>query len=392
MAIELEKRELRLYEVRKKKYKQRVAIITITGVLLSLIVGTFIIKQILDKNYTTYEVIHSTKRQDSSSANYVSYGSGVVRYSRDGAMAFSSDGTMLWNGTYEMKDPIIDVCENYVVIADRGYKTLQIYNGKGGVSNISVLYNIKKVEVANQGVVAVLMEGKGRDYIELYKEDGTFLVDIATTNSRDGYPLDISLSSDGRKLVTSYTAITNGVLQSKVTFYNFGEVGKNYIDQLVGSFDYGQTLVPDVQFVTNNRVIAFGDNKFSVYRIDETPSLVFESTLESEIKSIMYSENYIGFVLNKLEGEEAHQLIIYDLEGNILSKLNGNFTYNKISISGDEVIMVSDTSCTLITVDGDKKFEYSFDKNINGIYPVNNKDEYILIDEVNMDKIKLMEE
>ncbi len=392
MAIELEKRELRIYEIRKKKYKQRVAMITIFLLLIGLIVGTFIIKQILDKNYNGYEVIQSTKRQDSTSAKYISYESGTVRYSRDGAMAFTSDGTMLWNGTYEMKDPIIDICDKYVVIADRGSKTIQIYNGKGNVSNISVLYNIKKVEIANQGVIAVLMEGKGRDYIELYKEDGTFLVDIATTNNRDGYPLDMSLSNDGRKLVTSYTAISNGILQSKVTFYNFGEVGQNYIDRLVGSFDFGQTLVPDVQFINEKTVVAFGDNKFSVFNMNETPSLLFEKAFESEIKSIMYNEKYIGFVLNNLEGEEKHQLLIYDLEGNVLTKRNNNFNYNQISISGDDVIMVSDSSSTIVTVYGDKKFEYTFEKNIVGLYPVNNKDEYLLIDDVNMEKIKLVEE
>lgn len=194
MAIELERRELRSYELRKKKHKQKIMLIVAIGLTIAVIIGTFTIQQILNKNYTNYEVVHTTVRQDSSSAMYESYKSGVVRYSRDGIMAMDGAGNMIWNGTFEMKNPVMDICEQYVAIADRGYKMLQIYSGKGQVSTINVLNNIMEVEVANNGVVAVLMEGDETNHIEMYKEDGTQLVEKRTTNVKDGFPVDISLS------------------------------------------------------------------------------------------------------------------------------------------------------------------------------------------------------
>ena len=41
-----------------------------------------------------------------------------LKYSRDGAFYTEYDGDLIWNYTYEMDDPQIDVCGNYILIYD----------------------------------------------------------------------------------------------------------------------------------------------------------------------------------------------------------------------------------------------------------------------------------
>lgn len=392
MAIELEKRELRSYELRKKKHKQQMTLIVAIGLTIAVILGTFLIKQILDKNYTAYEVVNTTKREDSSSAKYKSYKSGVVRYSRDGIMAMDSTGKMIWNGTFEMKNPIVDICDDYVVIADRGSKLLQIYSGKGQPQNIPVLNNIIEVKVANQGVVAVLMEGNGSNIIEMYSEEGKWLAELRTTNVKNGFPVDMDLSEDGRTIVTSYMFLNNGIVQNKVTFRNFGPVGQNYVDQVVGTYDYGQTIIPQVEFVDNNIAAAFGDHKISIYSVNNVPKLIYEKEFESEIRSIIYNKKYIGVVLSNSQGEEKNQFIIYDMKGNVVLDQKNNYEYKTISFSGEDIIMYTETGCIILTLNGSKKLNITFDRNISYVFPVDNKDKYILIDDINMEEIKLIEE
>lgn len=392
MAIELERRELRSYEQRKKKHKQQITLIVAIGLTIAVIIGTFVIKQILDKNYTTYEVVHTTKREDSSSAMYRSYKSGVVRYSKDGIMAMDGTGKMLWNGTFEMKNPILDMCEDYVVIADRGSKMLQIYSGKGQPTTINVLNNIMEVKVANQGVVAVLMEAKGSNIIEMYSEEGKRLAELRTTNVKNGFPIDIDISEDGNTLVTSYMFLNNGIVQNKVTFRNFSQVGQSYVDKVVGGYDYGQTIVPRVEFVNNNTAVAFGDHKISIYSVNNVPKLTYEEEFANEIRSVIYNKEYIGLVLNNNEGDDKNQFIIYDLKGNVVLNQKNDYEYKTISLSGEDIIMYTDSECIILTINGESKFKYTFDRNISYVFPVNNADEYILIDDVNMEKIKLMEE
>jgi hypothetical protein len=391
MAIEIEKHELRSFEIRKRKHKQRVIILTLMLLFIVLGVAAFVVNQILHKDYTTYQVIHSTEREDSNSARYQSYGTGVFRYSKDGAMAMDGAGTLLWNGTYEMKDPIVDICNKFVVVSDRGYESIQIFDGEGGMATINVLNPIIKVVVAEQGVVAVLMEGIEANYIELYSLEGQLLVDSRTTTEKDGCPIDIALSNDGKKLVTSYIYINNGAVQNKLTFYNFGGVGQNYVSRVAGGFDYGQTLIPDVEFLTNNTVCAFGDDKFSLYSMTEQPELLYEETFTEEIKSTFHNDKYVGFVLNNADGEDKYRVLVYDLKGEKVTDKMMNYDYDTIVLSGEELILYSNLEWIILKINGVEKFHYTFETDISYIFPVNNYDKYILIDTINMSEVLLTE-
>lgn len=391
MAIELDKHELRSYELRKRRQKQIITIITIVVVLVVIGFLYIAVNAYLHKDYTSYQVIHKVERKDSSSARYVQYGSGVIRYSRDGAMAMDSAGNLIWNGTFQMKDPILDVCDKYAVISDRGYKTLQIFNGEGKMTTIDVPNSIIKSKIANQGVTAVLMDGDNTNYLSIYDEEGTVLVNRRTVNKKDGFPLDIAISKDGRKLVTGYLSFNDGKVHSVLTFYNFGGVGQNFIDKIVGIVDFGQTIVPRIEFLNNNTFCAFSDNSFRLYSIEETPKEIYKETFKSDIKSILYSSKYAGFVLNNGEGSEKYRLVIYDLKGNVILDKNISYEYDTIYIAGEEIILYSDQEWIILTTGGQEKFHYSFESGISYIMPVNHIDRYIIIDNVNMEEVKLSE-
>lgn len=391
MATGLERQELRSYEIRKRKHKQRVWTIVIMAILIILAGAAFFIYQLLHKNYTSYQVLHTTKRNDSSNSKYLSYGTGIVRYSRDGAMAMDGSGNLLWNGSYEMNDPMIDICGKYVAVSDRGHETIQVYNGEGGVSTIHVLNPILKAEVANQGVVAVLMDGIGENYINLYSLEGEALVEIGTTASDDGVPVDMTLSDDGKKLVTSYVSIQNGTMQNKVTFYNFDEVGQNHNWRMVGSFDYEQSLVPKVEFIDSDTVCVFADNKFSIYAMEEVPKLTCEVTLPSEIISIFYNDKNVGFALKNKDGNDQCRILVYDLKGKVQLDKNLNLEHADIAISGDELIILSGTEWKIWRLNGNVKLNYTFDGNVSYIFPVNNLDRYLVIDNQNLSEVALIE-
>jgi hypothetical protein len=393
MAIGIQKRNLRSYEFRKHRYKQRAIVIGVIGIVLLIALGAFAFYQIVNRKYSDYQVVHTTKRQDSDSARYVSYGSGVLKYSKDGATAMDSAGNLLWSGSYEMKDPIVDICEKYVTISDKGYKTIQIYDGTGGVSTINVNYPIVKTEVANQGVIAVLMDGAGVNYIELYSKDskeGESLVDIRTVDEDDGYPLDITLSNDATKLVTSYVTMNNGSMQNKITCYNFDEVGQNKTWRIVGAYDYGTTFVPDVQFVNNDTFCIFGDNKFSIYSMKEIPELIKEEPISQKIKSVFYNEKYIGLVLNSKDTDEKRDVLLYDLKGNKIFDKETSFEYANIMVSGNELLLYSDLEWMIWRIHGKEKLDYTFGSSISYIYPVNNVNKYIVIDASEMKEIRLI--
>lgn len=80
-----------------------------------------------------------------------------------------------------------------------------------------------------------------------YQSGDTLRVEVPTTVNNDGFPIDIALSHDGQKLVTGFLH-ADSVLENRITFYNFDEVGQNEINRQTGMVNLEETLISNVLF------------------------------------------------------------------------------------------------------------------------------------------------
>jgi hypothetical protein len=389
MARDNESQSLREYGNRRKRYKRIRNFIILVLIIAAAAAGISYFIYINNKSYHEFKVIKTTEISGDTAVGYLSYGSAVIKYGHDGALAYDKTGKVLWNESYEMSDPITDICEEYVVIADRGGTAIHIFNNKGEVGSITTLYSITDVEVAHQGVVAVMSEDGEKNHYYLYDQDGTNLVDKANTVNNAGYPLDITLSNDGTKLVIVYMSVTTGELISNVTCWNFSEVGENYTDNFAGNFTSPKgVLVPKVVFLNNNTFCSYKDNGFLLFSMRELPKVIKEITLDGAIKSVLYNKDYAGFVLESKDGSSKH-LMLYDLKGDLALDKPIDFDYSKIYLTDSEIIIYNNTGCSIMKMNGKVKFKYTFDSNITGLYPINNLDRYYLVNETGLSDIQL---
>lgn len=381
---------LRDYGNRRKRYRRNRAIIFISLLVLIIIIVAIYLIRLFNRNYQDYEVMDRITNTEENLGGYLEYNSAVVRYSKDGAVAVDNKGNLLWNGSYEMADPIADTCGDYVVIADRGSKQLHIFNKKGLAGSITTNHPIIKVQVANQGVVAILMIEGDTSYIELYNLEGNLLGEKITNMVKYGYPMDFSLSNDGKKVAATYLCINKGEIINNILFLNYGEVGKNYTDRTAGALIYENALVPRITFLDNDTVCAFKEDGLLIFTMEEIAELAKDETIEGEIKSVLYNEKYAGLVLNE-NGEQSKRLLLYDLKGNQVLNMELNFNYDTIYLSGDEIIMFNDLTCVIYKANGREKFRYTFTTNISAIYPINNLDRYFFVNPKEILEIQLVE-
>ncbi|MDF2486180.1 MAG: hypothetical protein K0R46_2348, partial [Herbinix sp.] len=191
MAKDNERQPVRDYGDRKKRVRRRRNIVIVVAIIALLIGGSVYLYSLYNMNYQSYEVQNSMDNTVENTAQYLRYDNGILKYSMDGATAIDKEGNLKWNGSYEMKDPVADVCEEYAVVADQGGTSIQIFDQEGIAGSISTVNDIIKVEIAKQGVVAALLETEGNNAIKLYDMDGTELAEIATNTLENGYPIDI---------------------------------------------------------------------------------------------------------------------------------------------------------------------------------------------------------
>ena len=101
-------------EIRLKRQKIRKRIYRIVILILAIVavatIAWFVWNSIRTKEFTNMEKVSSYDRVDSSGAKYCDYNGNLLKYSRDGISALDEEGNILWNGSYEMNNPMVDIC------------------------------------------------------------------------------------------------------------------------------------------------------------------------------------------------------------------------------------------------------------------------------------------
>lgn len=418
--------------------KARMWLIIYAGMLIfSVIVIIGIVK--INSGYHTYKVLDVIDRNDDVSVNYHVVGEGLIRYSKDGASYTDKRGKTLWNQTFDMANAKIASCDEFMAIADIGSNQLRIFNQAGQVAVIEAAYPIANVDISEQGVTAVVLSAADASYIDMYDTKGNKLVDIKVSISQTGYPMDFAISDDGTKLAVSYMVVNDGEISSKIAFYKFGKATQSANSNVAGEFDIDM-IVPKMDFINNNSLVAFGERGFKIYSMKDTPKELFNQTFEEEIKSVFYNDQYIGFVFKNaavnqagtvqtsettndqhLVVEEAgstsqtsvgetggsavdggtaesadstaemmpYRLQVYTNGGALYLEQDFDFEYHDIDCTKDEIVMYNDYECLMMTYQGKEKFRYTFENKIYNLMPKKARDEYILVDEAAIQEIRL---
>lgn len=383
-AIETENYEGKISRHKKAGLLKTALIIVVAGVAIS---SAFYVWQ--NKNYKGYKVISSTKREDTVTTKYEEYNGKIIKYSRDGASYTDTDNRAIWNQTYEMQFPIIDICEEYAAIGDRDGNKVYIFNAEGLQGEIDTLLPIQQIEVSNQGVVAAVLEDENITWINFYDKENNLLAENKTTMANSGYPIDIALSNDGLKLAVSYMSVNSGIIKTNVAFYNFGSVGQNEIDNLVSGYEYEKTVISSLEFIDNTTAIALGDNKITIYEGRQKPLLTAEIDVKEEAESVFYNEKYIGLVFDNEDAENRYKMEVYNLKGKKILDKEFDRDYHTIKIDDNRIILFTDLECSIYNLGGVEKFHGSFEKELVNIIPYGNFNKYIIINVSETEKIKL---
>jgi len=389
-----DRKEDQVYERTKKKHKLvRVgsSVAVISAVVICVLLG---IRLYYYRDFNAYKVVKTVERKDGGASNYKTLGTGLYKYSRDGVVGYDEDLNIKWSGSYNFTAPIEDSCGKFVAVAHAGGKEIYVFDGSDSGVKIDVLHPITHIQVAGQGVVAVVMENGDSDITQLIdsQNENEILVEYMTTVAEDGFPVDIALSNDGKKLVTSYLYIENGVSQSKLSFYNFGDVGQNYVKKIVKAMVFDQELVSGVEFLGNNTVCAFNSTGYNLFSMKQLVEDKKQEKFDKEINSVIVNDNYYGFVMNEQSGDSEYRLHLYDNQGNLKLNKKIDFPYDTVYMINKELFFMSEREIYIMNLNGSLKMDCQSDSELVYMMPTSRFDKYLLVDSKNISKVKLIEE
>ena len=253
-------------------------------------------------------------------------------------------------------------------------------------------------------MTALLLNDSAASWIYLYDAEGNVLAESRCSLDETGQPLSISISRDGSKLAVSYLQVQEGSAGSCVVFYNFGSVGANFVDKIVSSTVYEDTIIPRVEYLSSSVCAAVSDQGIIFYEGAEIPEEGAALTLDAEILSVFFGTDRVGIITEEAQAadeaadetgkkteEEAgrYQVNVYDTAGRTVLSLRTDLKYTQAKISEDMLILYNDTECEIYSAQGVLKYAGTFDTAIGDLYKAAGFRKYVVVFSDRTDIIKL---
>lgn len=377
------------YELRLSRHKRNIVkktVITVVAIAAAVTAVGFYIEK---RSYHNYKVVQSSEQEDVVSTSYIEMDGDILRYSPDGVSLVSDKMSTLWSETYQMQNPVADVNGTRAVIADKDGTTLEIYDKSGKTGSVTTSYSIIKARVSKSGLVAAILDGGDDTWIDFYSTDGSLIAENQTKIDDPGYPLDIAVSEDGVVMMVTYQFVDGSDTTSYVAFYNFGDVGQNEDDRIISGYKYEGVVVPQIQYLSNNRSIALKDNGFTIYQGSQIPKEVKTIETDKEIVSTFYDDDMVGLVFKNDSKDKQYIMEVYNTaDGKLKFKEDFNIPYTTIKLSGGNILMYNSSQMCVMNSRGVQKYLGSVDGTIKDFFKIG-MNRYLLVLDSGVDVIKL---
>lgn len=376
------------YEARLARHRRKAMRRTLLMAGVVLLVIAAVLLYFERRSYRNYKILQTSEQEDVVSTKYVELDGKILRYSPEGASLISNKMESIWSETYEMQNPVADVCGESAVIADRDGTSIEIYNTEGHTGSISTSYAIVKARVTAGGLVAAILDAGDDTWINFYASDGSLIAENQTKVDDPGYPLDVAVSSDGLIMMVTYQFVDGSDTTSYVAFYNFGDVGQNEDDRIVSGYTYEGVVIPQIQYLNGNKSVALRDDGFTLYKGKQIPKENKTVEVEKEIVSTFYDDDVIGLVFKNGEKDELYTMQVYSTNGSLKFEKNFNIPYTTIKMSGGNILMYNSSQICIMNSRGVEKYSGTVDGTIKDFFKIG-WNRYLLVLDSGVNIIKL---
>lgn len=373
---------------RKKNNKHgmwKITLIISAIIVIALVGGYLYIKY---QTYDYMQIVDTHENTNIDNASYKKCVHGVLRYGRDGIALLTEEGEEIWNQPCQMNSPIIDMRGQSIAIGDKGGTNIMVFQKQGLKGEIQTTRPIEKIAVSSQGIVGAILSDEELPLVMCYDAKGNIVIENKVSLNKNGYPVDVSISEDGKAMLVSYLHTQDNAMVTKIVHYYFGKAHAENEDYQVQYQEIEGTIAPITTFLSKDISLVVTDSNLIFYSGLEKPEEIATIDLDGNIQSVAYDDELVAVVL-KNNVSSNYKLNIYNTRGKMLSSVTTEKEYANIKMEDGQVIMYDGPMCSIYMKNGTHKFEGKMDENILEIFPDKGLNKYKVINASSFNKVKL---
>ena len=362
-------------KIRKHRLHSLLRVLLIVAVIIGVV--AICITSYKNQVFSGYVITEKGNYTVIENTSYLENNGNIIRYSKDGISNADDKGEAVWNLTYEMQSPIVEVANGFVAVGDYNGHIIYLVDNSGSTYEVDTKLPIRDFSVSSAGLVAAILEDAGNSWINVFNKEGTQIVEAKATMSKTGYPISLSLS--GEVMGVSYFYVDGSTMRSSVTFYNFGGVGENTTDHIVSSYDYAGAVVPMIEFMNSEVAFAVADNRLMFFSGSKKPVSNADILLNEEIQGVYYSDTHVGLLFYDQTGMNKYRLDVYNTSGEKVTSYAFDMNFKDILIRNDQIMIYNESECVVVGLNGNLKYSGMFEGKVHYVAATDSPRKFLLV-------------
>ena len=264
-----------------------------------------------------------------------------------------------------------------------------VLNSKGITGSFTTAMPVMKVKATSNGVVAlVLNDVDNTAWIELRDAAGAQIASVKATQADSGYPIDIALTSDARRLLVSYLGEKDGELVGKVALYDFSKADASDESHLLAMREYPGTVFPEV-FFAGNAPVAVADDGYIAFSSGKNMEEEARLTLTDEIVSVFHDSKNIGYIFKSGRSDVKYHMTVYNYRGRSTMESDFDFDYTDVRADGSEILLYDASTLYVYRTSGRQKVSAAYEKPVKYFDHAGGLRSYLVITSGSIDQIRV---
>lgn len=265
----------------------------------------------------------------------------LLRSNCSGLRASKASGVTAWDIAFQMTAPNLQVNGEYAAVADCEGTLAIVADQKGERYRVSVDKKIQMMALNAKGEMTLVLEDQAENWIQVYNNEGTLLIERHTYQNKDGLVLAVALSDDTSRLVTSYYKFTGSACGSLLTAFDLSSKGVSLVDRILGSTTVEGEMVVDL-FFAGTRCFFVSESSFGVLLTEKEMSVSWREETGRKLEAVAFAGKTIALVFS---------------EGRIGLKTNGDPGISVYNSDGTRVFFEKNESLSVLNA-GNSSYIY----------------------------------
>lgn len=323
----------------------------------------------------------------------------LIWVTEDGLKALSLEGEEIWADTYTMKNISIAQRMPYFAVSEKMGHTISVFDTRGKKADIKFANPVVYFSLNKKGDIVAIEKTQDGHVVSGYDEKGNSLGVKRITYIQDadaGYPVAAEISPDGKMIMVSYLNTNDVQIESNIIAIAIGSGGLTKVDNILHGTTYEDTIISQIEFVSENVWVAIGDNFMSFNTLNGEEIKKIEGIYCNYVSTLNRIIDWqgIGYATissTKPTGTTVHpveNLTFYSQEGEEIKEIVLNDGASYLYGDGKTIVVGKDRKFTAYNRLGKKRWEYTATKDIQQTIPLFPKQQVIM---VSKGKVELMQ-